>query len=418
MGSALSDGVATAACCVSRDVEREQACRHEGNSAFKQVQPLTEIRAEKFILATSSRTARGGGGRLAWCCRRQRPSVQLPPLTLATAAARSASKSPPSPLRRAGDSSPWTPSADPLETEWRAAERQLSAAEFARLREFRERVAMRGLDSHAACAVTPHSKRAATLLRFMRARPRMEAAVQMLSDALDWRRDFDIDRKVEAWRAEWAIGTSPRARLLKRYGYVKLLGLDREGMPAWLHRPSSTDFGGIIREVGMDALLVHLAMFVEASFAAAQARIARTGQLPNAFVEIHDLGNYGLVPQIVQRGFAALPFFKRFAPIFDKVYPERVRVVYMIRTPQVFWMIWNIMLPLVPENTRMKLRFYGFQASSWLQDMEEELPGAILPDWLRGEDPANFAVALPKGGIVPKGALRAMEMGADDEAIN
>eukprot|EP00913_Durusdinium_trenchii_P000659 g612.t1 len=60
-------------------------------------------------------------------------------------------------------------------------------------------VAQAGLDFHVACRKAPHSKRPGTLLRFLRARNwNQELSLKLLQEALDWRRDYQLEEKLEA----------------------------------------------------------------------------------------------------------------------------------------------------------------------------------------------------------------------------
>merc|ERR1712113_118726 len=165
------------------------------------------------------------------------------------------------------------------------------------------------------------------------------------------------------------------------------------------------DVGGLVREVGEEALLLHMVSMIEDQFEQADRKMMRTGFCVNSFVEIHDTGNYGYVPSYLPRGFQAAPFYKTYAPVFDKVYPERVRVCFLVRAPPAFSVIWRLCLPLLPEATKHKIRLKGFNASSWLEEMEVLLPPKTIPAWLRSDAVELIEQAQPFGGIVPKGAL-------------
>jgi len=309
---------------------------------------------------------------------------------------------------------PWIVPDDPLEAEWAAVRRTISAQELAKLEEFRSLVKANGLDDHKACTVdgaAPHSQKAATLLRFLRARGgNCEAASAMLKEALDWRSDFEVDRKLREWRSEWAAGTSARVRLLRKYEWIKQIGQCREGLPVYIHRHSTGDVGGVVSEIGSESLLLYLVSNIEDQLERAHQRMMKTGNCITNFVEIHDLGNYGYVPNWLHRAFACVPFFKAHAPIFDKVYPERVRVCIMVRAPAAFSMVWKVFSPLVPEATKSKIHIHGYHARAWLSDLQSLLPPETIPAFLRTDDASALKQALPAGGVVPKGALQALKL--------
>jgi len=284
-------------------------------------------------------------------------------------------------------------------------ERCVAPEELRALRQLQICVEEQGLGEHPACAKAPHTRRAATLLRFLRARGGdVPKAVALLREAMDWRQQFEFDQKMEAWRAEREDGNSRRVQVLRKYDYVTVLGADLEGLPVYLHRFSQGDPSGLAREIGEEALLLRLLEGLEDCFEAAQERMLKTGNVLTSFVEVYDMGNYGFVPRWLPRGMAAMGPFRRFAPVFDKVYPERVRVAFILRTPPAFAFVWRLTLPMIPEATRGKIRLKGFQASSWLAEMEALLPKATIPLFLRVDDLDEIYRAEPWGGIVPVGA--------------
>lgn len=352
-----------------------------------------------------------------WCCRRNhRTYAKLYTAKIGTEYSQAESPwiqsaAPPSPAF------PFSDEKDPLlKAEWKVVEKNISAEEMHALREFRRVVASKGLDRHPACDSTPHTRRAATLLRFLRARNgSLKLAAAMLEEAMDWRRDFDVDRRLAAWRSEWNAGVSPRVRLLQEYDYVCLMGRDREGLPVYLHRYSQGDPGGICREIGKDILLLHLVRCMEDCFAESQAHMLRTGTLVTGFIEIHDVGNYKLVGNWMQRALGAVaPYTTTIAPVLDKVYPERVRMAFVLRAPPAFAVIWRVVTPLIPPSTKEKIRLKGFRASTWQEEMKAVVPESIIPDWLQVDDAIHFPKARPWAGLVPHGALaKFCELDAD-----
>jgi len=294
---------------------------------------------------------------------------------------------------------PWVVPEDPLEAEWEAVRRTIDARELAQLEELRCVVQERGLDKHKACigeGAAPHSQKAATLLRFLRARSGdCEAAAWLLEEALDWRADFDIDRKIREWRSEWAEGISPRVRVLQKYTFMAPLGLDLEGLPAVAIRHSVSDLGGLCREIGMETMLVYMAAMIEDQFERAHERMMERGHCLTNFIEVWDL-YHALSPA----GLGAVPFYKKYASVFDKVYPERLRVCFIIRVPWAWNTVWRFFEAIMPAATKKKIRIKGCRADSWLEEFRALLPDESIPDWLR------LAEGCPSGGAVPKGALQ------------
>jgi len=335
----------------------------------------------------------------------------------------------PMPMGYKAPASRWTtsrPLPAEIEAELAIVERTVTQVELEMLRDLRAKVA--DLDNDIACAVLPHALRAVTLLRFLRARNgNVQKAAALFRDAMQWRAEFDLDNRLKAWRQEWQECVTPRAKLLKRYNFIALLGKDKWGLPTYICRFGQGDPGGLVREVGADILLLHNLNHLEQQFAAAQELMLSTGTLHHSFVECYDLGNYGFVGSWLQRGLATAKPYARYAKVFDSVYPERVRVALLLRAPRAFSMIWKLMVPLVPEQTLKKIRLMpqrgptGGPKGGTREDTDEEilaelanwLPRATIPVWLETYDLEALKQATPWGGIVPKGAVAVSPAAAD-----
>lgn len=348
--------------------------------------------AEEELAALLPSEQRAHGIRRLRCCRRRASPLKL-------------EEGSPSRRPQPDVTRPWRAPNDPLRAEWEVVARGVSEQEYSRLQGFRRLVEARGLDSHKACAETPHTRRAVTLLRFLRARQgNSEQACGLLSEALDWRRDFEIDRRMREWKAELRQGTSARLRVLMRYKWTCVCK-DAFGLPVFIHRESVCDAGGLLRELGSDFLLVHAVTEVEDAFEVAREQMLRTGVLRTSFVEIYDVGNYGLVPNYWQRGWDGVPFFKSIVPVIEKVYPERVRLAFVIRMPRSFWLILKLFWPLVPPETKKKIKMHGFPARAFREELIEAIGESNVPPFMLTDDMQVIAKAQPQGGLVPRGAL-------------
>lgn len=301
----------------------------------------------------------------------------------------------------------WAPKSDEneIDLEWKIVEHELDEESLCRLRNFRKAVADAGLDFHAACERVPHSKRPGTLLRYLRARNwNQEQSLKMLQEAFDWRTEFQLDEKMEVWRAEWNAQETSRVKVWKKYTYIKPIGLDHDGLPIYIHRTSQCDAAGFVREAGMEAFILFHLHIMEECFAAAQERMMKTGKLITNFVEIYDQGDYGLVGKYMRRGYQAWEPYKQMIPILDKVYPERVRVAFVVRCPSVFAIFWRLVEPFVPPATVKKIRIKGYASKTFVAEMKEFMAESTIPPFLRSDDRSLLLAAEPWGGVVPPGA--------------
>jgi len=226
----------------------------------------------------------------------------------------------------------------------------------------------------------------------------------MLQEAFDWRTEFQLDEKMEVWRAEWNAQETSRVKVWKKYTYIKPIGLDHDGLPIYIHRTSQCDAAGLVREAGMEAFILFHLHIMEECFAAAQERMMKTGKLITNFVEIYDPGDYGLVGKYMRRGYQAWEPYKQMIPILDKVYPERVRVAFVVRCPSVFAIFWRLVEPFVPPATVKKIRIKGYASKTFVAEMKEFMAESTIPPFLRSDDRSLLLAAEPWGGVVPPGA--------------
>jgi len=260
-------------------------------------------------------------------------------------------------------------------------------------------------DDHPACVQEPHSRRATTLLRFLRARGSdTRLAAKLFGDAMRWRSEFEVDRKLAEWKAEWADGESERARLMHEHEYIKLCGSDRNGCPVYVHQMVQGDPVGIAREVGEETVLLHYIWIFEEQTTAMRAQFLKTGRVVPGCVDIYDTGNYAGLPGAVPRALAKVPYYMGFARIFEVVYPERLHVAFVLRAPHFFDVVWRAASSAIPEATRRKCRIFSSRraASAWREEVGALVPPESVPPWLRTDDAQMFGEAARLGGLVPR----------------
>jgi len=293
--------------------------------------------------------------------------------------------------------------------DWKLVEAAIDSMELSELHELRQLVLLAGLESHPGCCGAHDARRAPTLLRFLRARNHSPTdAFDLLAEAVVWRHEFQLDKKLAAWREEWTVGTSPRALVLSEYNFITKLGVDREGLPVYLSRFAQADPAGIVREIGQELFLIHSLMILEDNFEKSWQLMLKTGKVQFSFIEVYDVGNYGLVPKWFSRALSMVPVYKGLANILDRCYPERVRIIFMLRAPSAFAHFWRLVLPLVPINTRDKIRIRGSWSQKLLSELQQHVPPETIPKWFQTEDIEALRTVRPWGGVVPVGALQTM----------
>lgn len=302
-------------------------------------------------------------------------------------------------------SGPQTPHDPEHELEWSIVANSIPQDELQRLIKFHSRV--QDCHVHPSCKKEQRHRQAQTLLRFLRARDgNVDKAEIMFRDMLQWRHDFEVERKVHEWREEMECFRTRRARIVKRYSADVELCEDKFGIPLRIIRISVADAGGSAREIGKEPVLLDSLSKLEWIHEQLRKAMFKHRKLIRGQIQIIDVGDYGhLSPQWYQRLFTAARLGPEMYKVFDLNYPETVRKVFIIRLNTLGNMIWQTILPLVPARTKAKLRIFGWKAATWASELRAELhPGQVLPDFLICDTEKAFATAEPRGGIIPEGA--------------
>lgn len=264
---------------------------------------------------------------------------------------------------------------------------------------------------HPSCTATagvPLCGQPATLLRFLRAKEgNVGQAARMFRASLDWRASKQIDNLAAAWVAEEAVGATWRARLVERFKVHKVIGTDRLGLPVYLFRWGVFDIAGAERELGTEMVVqIILSIHEEVASCVRKAMLQRQETVPGALF-IWDVGNYGQVPQWVQRMWSLIRFLPRVARVLEANYPELVRHIAVVRCGAATMALHRAVALMMPARTLGKCRLFGWHAAEWLPELQRELPGVELPAFLACDNEAVLEAAEPRGGLYPVGTAAA-----------
>lgn len=289
------------------------------------------------------------------------------------------------------------------ELEWSIIADSIDEDELRRLRELHSIV--EDCDLHPACQRKPLHRQAQTLLRYLRGRDgNVCKAEKMFREMLDWRDRFDVENKVHAWRRELERGRTRRARLCKVYGVEEQMCNDKYGIPVRLFRLSVADTAGLIREFGVEAVLVDSLSKLEWTHEQVRKAMFKHQKLIRGQVQIIDVGDYGEVPDWTGRMWNNLRLGPDIYKVFDGNYPETVRKVFIVRASSLVHKGFMLIQGLLPQRTKRKLKLYGPKAEEWVSELCLELPDTHeLPEFLLNDSEHAIRSAKPKGGIVPEG---------------
>lgn len=228
----------------------------------------------------------------------------------------------------------------------------------------------------------------------------------MLRASMEWRRNFRVDDKCEAWARDLAEGHSWVTLLVERYKVHSVIGTDRWGLPVCLFRWSVFDIAGAEREMGPETcLLVLLYLNEQLVYCLGLSMLEHQTCLPGC-LSIWDIGNYGGfgAPNWWSRMIALVRFLPKVAEVMEANYPEMIRRVMVIRCGPATRALYHLAAPILPPKTLGKCTLYGWHAREWLPSLREEVPDGNLPAFLEKEDAEALMMAEPRGGIYPEGA--------------
>ncbi|ELU10555.1 hypothetical protein CAPTEDRAFT_194024 [Capitella teleta] len=228
-------------------------------------------------------------------------------------------------------------------------------------------------------------------LRWLRARCfDVKKAEQMFRASLQWRKTFGADQLLETY-------TAPE--VLKKYWPGGMHGFDKRGCPIWIDTPGYTDVKGLMYSCKKQELLKYKVSHCEEIQKTFREQRLKLGHRVDGLIIIFDLDKYGMK----HLWKPVIDIYMSILSIFESNYPETLYRCYVINAPRIFPVAYNIIKPVLSEDTKNKVHVLG---SHWkeriLQDIDaDQLP----PHWggtcnLHGNDPYCQPI-VNIGGTVP-----------------
>jgi hypothetical protein len=192
------------------------------------------------------------------------------------------------------------------------------------------------------------------LIKFLRARNLdLDEAEKMWRASMVWRKEFGVDALAKDFRAQMngEKPKTPETILLERYMSGRVVGVDKKGGPLYFDRLGPTDVGGVVREVGVDAVLRWMVAVAEDHVNRFYdiARTAEAGHRNLHGVIIADLEGMGMA----HLGIASK--YSKMTAVLEANYPERMSVCYVVNAPWLFGQVYAIVKPMLSEGTRKKI---------------------------------------------------------------
>jgi len=226
----------------------------------------------------------------------------------------------------------------------------------------------------ARVAGTPGLKDPVTMLRFLRARKnRVEAAADMYSKAMTWRRSVGLEL---GFRTA-TLDDSLHRRLDAYWPPTAILGRDRDGDAVYWNRMGlgSTDF---LAEVPTEFIGRHEVYTITRIMQALEEHSTREGRPSMYMTVVVDLADF----RMRNTNIKALPKYKACVRIMEDNFPEMVKRIVVVRAPTVFYTVWRLLSKCFDEGTRSKIQIVDERNT--LETLSKLVDPAWIPEALGG----------------------------------
>ncbi|XP_002730396.2 SEC14-like protein 2 [Saccoglossus kowalevskii] len=231
-------------------------------------------------------------------------------------------------------------------------------------------------------------------LRWLRARNfDVGKAVTMIRNSMETRKKMGLDTLITDFKAP---------EVMEKHYQGGLVGETKNGNPIWIDPIGGIDPKGLLRSArNKDIILTRLQNTERMYEELLPALSKKYGKRIEGLCYIMDLEGLG-TKHLWKPG---IDLFNQFSTILQDNYPESLKVIYIVRAPKIFPVIYALIKPILDERVRKKIQVLGqnFQ-SALLKDIPaESLPvhwGGTMTDPKTG-DPKCPSLVNP-GGTIPQ----------------
>jgi len=231
------------------------------------------------------------------------------------------------------------------------------------------------------------------LIHWLRARRfDVSKAEAMLRYHLRYRKAWNMDS--QAYRN---LSVNP---ILERYYTRGQIGHDKQGRPVVYFPFGGIDAKGILSSVRYSEAIHTIGYWMEQRRWACEEATKKEGKYIGQIFYIVDLKGVG-VKHLWKPGIDA---FKQISEAVQVHTPEIIYKLYVLNAPNIFSTIYNLIKPIVDENTQRKIHVYG---DNFKEALLEEIDADQLPAYYGGTlvgpdgDP-KCPHAIKFGGEVPQ----------------
>eukprot|EP00298_Acanthocystis_sp_HF-20_P009162 c18142_g1_i1.p1 GENE.c18142_g1_i1~~c18142_g1_i1.p1 ORF type:complete len:435 (+),score=163.54 c18142_g1_i1:52-1305(+) len=236
-----------------------------------------------------------------------------------------------------------------------------------------------------------------TLVRFLRASEHdLEHAKKRFSDSMEWRKNYGPDELFRRYTAQinGQMNRTAEFNFMRKYYALMLLGYDKSGLPVVWDRPGTSDYYGMIQEVGAENLLAWMVAVSEEGIVNYREVAKKRNKSFMSGIVVIDLKKMSFSHLYVAREWA------RLCDVVETNYPERIRTVYMVNAPWVFELIFNLAKPILSEATKKRMVFLSEHA---LEEFLKSIDIDNIPEYMGGKlawPEYNHPGAIPKNSLI------------------
>ncbi len=262
-----------------------------------------------------------------------------------------------------------------------------SEKEAEQVRELRTRLA----DLAPTCRERPLNLSDPELIRFVRARPNLAESEELFRKSADFRKEKKPEEIYEHF------DPSP---IVKRYMTGGWGGFDKEGTIIFYDRIGQLDVPGLVDYVTVEEFLNVVIWRQETHTRKMLESEQKFGKVQYQLTLVQDLKGLSMS----HAHNVAIDMLRKGAFIDDNMYPERLKVAFIVNAPRVFSIIWNIVKFFFHANTRAKLNIYSDSATQVLLERIdfESLPGYLGGGLKDANGDPECSAFIGKGGKVDK----------------
>lgn len=185
------------------------------------------------------------------------------------------------------------------------------------------------------------------LLRFLRARNfDLKKTELMLRNDFEWRKQIGADTILD----DYII---PEA--MEKFYPGGVCGQDKQGSLVWMDPVGKIDMKGVLRSLRKQDIVKSKIKLLEGLYRRFALLTREQGRLVDQIVIVFDMDHFGM-KHLWKPG---VDVWLELIQLFEDHYPETLKTCFVINAPKIFPIAYNLIRPILSEDTVKKVQIYG-----------------------------------------------------------